>query len=77
MYRVTSGKYIFWFTGKSVFIRIGTQNMNIINKSDLDLNPGQYAELCDLAYRRKVTKEQHLYDIMNRYKLVYTQRALK
>lgn len=51
--------------------------MHIIQLTGLDLKPLEYAEICDLVYRRKITADAHLYDIMNRFKLVYTQRSLK
>lgn len=51
--------------------------MLIVSKDGSDLAPGQYAHLSDLAYRRKITKQEELYDVLGKYRLVYTQRSLK
>jgi len=77
MYKITTGKYTFWFTGRSIFLKVGMQKMAIVSKDGLGLSPSKYAHITDLAYRRRIVDSDGLYDLMAEYMLVSTQRSLK
>ena len=77
MFRVIAGKHEFYLTGKSIYIIYNYQKLMIKNWDNSDITATQYAELCDMIYRRKIKTSDDLYDIMGRYKLISTQRSLK
>lgn len=77
MFMVKTGKNTFYLTGQSIYLLYNLQKFIIKNLDESELSPNQYAELCDMIYRRKLSTSDDIYHLFRTYKLVVSQRSLK